>query len=729
MTSARQPSPSFLARRLPRPRISFRVAILMLFLIPMMATVMAIVYKMSERAEMVVYQLSSRIVEEVGAKIVARATGIVRVAEGHLLANTAVASATRVIPGQVVLADLFWQQVAFSPELAGMYIADLDGNFVQARTLPEPATRVIDRTTSPPTDRIIVRDRDYRPLAHLERPLAYDPRDRPWFMGTQPERRLQWTDAYRFSDSGRLGITATYPLLDSENRILAVLGVDATLESLSAFLSQQTIGPRSAAFLLDDRDRIIAAPHALEILDADALRPAAEIELDWVRNALTAIQTSTSGGRATPNIVRSVTDGQGYLTHLVTFGEGFSLPWRLVIVVSEADLLSEAQRILQESIVISAIIVILALFVIYPLSATFAESVAQLTHNTWLLRHFRPAEVIPVRSVFSEIQELDRAMQSMRDAITLVEGQLPTEVVRQLSSGAARVELQAEFKTITVLTSALNTLDPLFDHLQPEQVIAFLRAQIEHGRFIVTREDGTLEAFRGDRIHAFWDTPAAPDLAARHACRAALSFVRSCQRDLLDHRVEEPIMRCSGIHLGRGLVGNLGVGGRLRYSSMGRLVETAARLRDANSTYGTAIILSATVQREVKDRFRCRVLDAIRLPGDPQATPIYELRGDLNDRPDEREQTFIDLCETGFSQYRERHWDAAIAAWTRASTLIPGDQASALMIARCAWLKVAVPGFWTLPEDWDGAFPGVPVAHSDRCSDQDQDDSRSRDGD
>lgn len=442
--------PTRLARLIPRRLASFRFAILLLFLVPMMVTVMAIVYKMSERAESVVYQLSSRIVEEIGEKVVARAAGIVRTAEGHLLSNAAVAAATRVIPGQVLFSDLFWQQVVFTPELTGLYIADQAGNFVQARTEPEPATRVIDRGVTPPTERIIVRDRDYRPLAHLEREPAFDPRERPWYGNTRPERRLQWTDAYRFSGSDRLGITATYPLLDGEGRILAVLGADATLDSLSAFLSRQDIGPNSAAFLLDDRDRVIAYPHHLQLdvrsegasaggsdigsADTDGLPTTHEIRLPWVRNALVSIGPFGAAARS-DHAYRSVTDGRTYLAHVISFGEGFGLPWRLVIVLDEADLLSEAQRALQESIVVSAIIVMLALFVVYPMAATFAESVEQLTRNTRLLRLFRPGEVVPVKSAFREIREMDQAICSMRDTMVLVESRLPTEVVRQLATG------------------------------------------------------------------------------------------------------------------------------------------------------------------------------------------------------------------------------------------------------------------------------------------------------
>lgn len=691
-------------RLLPERLGSFRFAILLLFLIPMMLTVAAIVYKMSERAEAVVYQLSSRIVTEIGEQVVAHAAGIVRIAEAHLLSNAAVAAATPLIPGQVLFSNLFWQELVFTPELTSVFIGDRDGSFVQASAVPELATRIIDRTSEPATERIIVRDRDYRPLAHLAGDASFDPRTRPWYLATRPEPRIHWTDTYRFSSSRQLGITATYPVLDQQGHLLAVLGIDATLESISELLSRQAIGRRGAALILDAEDRLVAYPRRLDLepdaLEAPAPPLAREIELPWLRTALAAIQPA--GAVTAPNrIYRSVTDGRSYLTHVIEFGDGFALSWRLVIVLDESDLLSTAGRALRESIVTSAIIVVLALLLVYPLTSTFAASVAQLTRNTQLLRRFRPAEVIPVTSPFHEIKAMDQAICEMRDVLTLVEGQLPGEVVRQLAIGTAQVELRAEFKSLTLMSSALSNLDALFEALPADRILGFLIEQIEHGRAIIRLEAGTADQCRGDRLHAFWDLPAAPDQAARHACRAALAFNHSRDLDAAAHGVPGQVTRQSGLHTGRGLVGNLGVAGRLRYTAMGTAVEIANRLRSANAVYGTRIIISEALYREVKDRFRCRVLDSLRLPGETRGTPIYELRGDAT-TPDETDSTFIQACELAFASYLDRAWESAIAAWQEALAYAPGDPACRLMIARCQHLQAGAAA--ALPEDWDGTL-------------------------
>jgi adenylate cyclase len=128
-------------------------------------------------------------------------------------------------------------------------------------------------------------------------------------------------------------------------------------------------------------------------------------------------------------------------------------------------------------------------------------------------------------------------------------------------------------------------------------------------------------------------------------------------------------------------------------------VEIANRLRSANALYGTRIIISEALYREVKDRFRCRVLDSIRLPGETRGTPIYELRGDAT-TPDEADSTFIQACELAFASYLERAWESAIAAWQEALIYAPSDPACRLMIARCQHLQAGAAA--ALPDDWDG---------------------------
>ncbi|KAA6187834.1 hypothetical protein F2Q65_00920 [Thiohalocapsa marina] len=721
--------PSLSSRLRSGRRPSFRLAILALFLAPMLITVLIIVARMSERAEQVVYQLSSRFVAEISQKVVARTDGIVHLTKAQLLSNAAVADATHPIADQALLSKLFWRQVAFTPELTSMYIGDRDGNFVQARNQPELSTRILDRTSTPASERIIVRRPDFQPIAHLTGDAQFDPRQRPWYRNATAEPRVQWTDVYRFHSGGHLGITAVYPLLDQHHRIRAVLGADATLDGISELLSRQDIGPNSAVLILDDQDRLIAYPRRLDLTTVSAdpgTNRTADVRADfgaetgtllriddiarpWIRNALLASTQSATGSGADSDagtgtaagvgpIHRSVTGGRSYLTHIAALGGDTGLPWRLAIVLDEADLLSESERTLREAIVVSAIIVSMVLFIIYPLAANFANSVQQLARNTELLRRFRPTEVVPVKSVFREIRDMDHALAKMGDTMDFLGSQIPAEAIRQLASGATRPRLRAEYKDLTVMTSAMAGLDGMIERLQPEQVIEFLATQVEHGNSIIRREDGTLETFRGDRIHAFWDLPAAPDQAARHACRAALAFTRACDRDAARHGGQ--VVRHTGLHCGRGLVGNLNVAGRMRYTAMGRLVAVAARLRDANARYGTRIIISQALHDEIADRFLCRPLDILRLPGEDRGDLIYELRSDAPASADTDELRFIALCAEGLQRYRRRAWEDAIASFCRALTLVPDDPACNLLIARCEQLQLADPD--DLPDDWDG---------------------------
>ncbi len=51
-----------------------------------------------------------------------------------------------------------WHQLMQAPQISSFYVADPQGNFVQTRRNPELATRIIDRTTTPPKEIWIYRD-------------------------------------------------------------------------------------------------------------------------------------------------------------------------------------------------------------------------------------------------------------------------------------------------------------------------------------------------------------------------------------------------------------------------------------------------------------------------------------------------------------------------------------------------------------------------------------------
>lgn len=666
---------------------SYRSAILLLFLVLMTGTVVAVIVNSFYISEDTARNLSGRIVNEVGEKIVTRASGLMRTVEAHLLSNAAVATATELIPGQTVLYNMFWQQVVFTPELDSMYIGDSAGNFVQARRSPRFATRVIDRTKTPPEERWIYRDKDYAALARVARDVEFDPRERPWYQGTKRVREIRWSDVYLYKTSGKPGVTATYPVFDDQEQIRAVLGADIGLLSLSEFLSQQEVGRHSTVIVIDGNGHVIGHPNQLDLKPRAegeiGLMKVSDIGIPWVEDAYAAIQGADAERAGDLDYFLSVTDGENYISRVFDLDPTRGIPWKLLIVVGEVDLLSVAYRALSESVVLSTIILIIALFIVYLIAQHFSHPVTQLARNTRLIRDFRFGDLRQVHSGFTEIREMNNAIGGIKEAMGVLESQLSTDVARHVVSGSGSVDLEAREMEVPVISSAVHNLGLLFDNMAAEDFTGHLRTQVERGSNIVKREQGTMDTFNGDRLFAFWGAPAPVENASYHACRAAVAMSHCFDTD--DDRAarQAGLERHVGLHTGKALVGNVGIEGGIRFSVVGRPFDVAVRLRELNKVYGTRIIVSEQAHDEAGDEFVWRMLDIVKIDPDSSGFLIYELVAEVSETIAASKRELIHHYELGLGAYRDRKWAQALRSFEAALEHGPDDAATQLLIARC----------------------------------------------
>jgi hypothetical protein len=113
------------------------------------------------------------------------------------------------------------------PQFYGIYAGNNDGSFIQAINLPRAIKsfgppnspipkqtrwvyRVLERSTQTITDEWKYVNAQNESLANEIAPkVTYDPRTRPWYLGTQKLNRPYWTDLYVFTSLGKLGITAS----------------------------------------------------------------------------------------------------------------------------------------------------------------------------------------------------------------------------------------------------------------------------------------------------------------------------------------------------------------------------------------------------------------------------------------------------------------------------------------------------------------------------------------
>ena len=92
------------------------------------------------------------------------------------------------------------------------------------------------------------------------RPTKYDPRLRPWYvLGKENPGKVMITDPYRSVTSPDVNIGIVTALLDQQNRVYGVAGIDITLANLTAYIENVAVGHNGHMVLLDHSGTVLAS--------------------------------------------------------------------------------------------------------------------------------------------------------------------------------------------------------------------------------------------------------------------------------------------------------------------------------------------------------------------------------------------------------------------------------------------------------------------------------------
>jgi adenylate cyclase len=203
---------------------------------------------------------------------------------------------------------------------------------------------------------------------------------------------------------------------------------------------------------------------------------------------------------------------------------------------------------------------------------------------------------------------------------------LAPEVVAEVLKDPDRVKLGGETREVTLLFTDLAGFTALAEHLDAQQLVAFLNDYFTRMCDRVLEQRGVIDKFIGDAIMAMFGAPLPEPAHSARAVRAALAMLAE-----MDHinaeltaKGKPAVVTRIGIHAGAAVVGNMGSNKRFDYTAIGDTVNLASRLEGANKAFGTLCLVSEAAWQQGGAGVFGREVGLVRVKGRAQPIRVFE---------------------------------------------------------------------------------------------------------
>jgi adenylate cyclase len=527
---------------------------------------------------------------------------------------------------------------------------------------------------------------DGKPGEAYAQPSDFDPRQRPWYAGTQQSRTPTLTEPYRFAWSNEAGVSVGVPLPDG-----GVIGFDVSLATLSRLIVQYKLTPNSIILVATGTSDIFIETPPCDPSD-DTCLPGDE--------AVRALVHRTVANAAGEHVEHDVQiAGRTYKLIVHPVAPIYGRPFAVAAAVPLEELTAASRVLVERAVVVAGTAVGLAILATLLVSLLLSRSMSRLAVKTQRIRDLDFSDRVPVTSRITEVLRLSDSVERMREGLEVFGHYVSKDLVRQIMRSPASTGVGGERRDVTVMFTDIEGFSRISEDIAPELLTSRLSRYFEALGAAISGNRGMIDKYIGDSVMAFWNAPELDPDHVVHACRAALQAA-AASRALADkwRGRGRPVFRTRfGLHAGPAIVGNVGARERINYTLVGAVANHASRLEGLNKVYGTDVLASGEVAGRTSDQFVWRHIDRIVAAGTTEALEIFEPLGEASMA--EVHAEFLGHWRAGRAAYLDGRFEEAIAGFQAAAALRPGDGPCHVFIARCTDFTRT-----GLPAGWDGAW-------------------------
>lgn len=464
----------------------------------------------------------------------------------------------------------------------------------------------------------------YPHVAYEFDPTKHPPdiRTRPWYALVRDRKRAAWTDTYLFLGvsgvSDAQGVTYASPAYDPSGTLLAVIDADFDLRQLSVYLQSLRIAKTGFAFVVERRsdgtDRLIAHP--------DLALLAASIAAGAIQDGRVRALVEAGAERASVHFEHA---GARYIGGYHALTGRDPPPWRIGVVLPEAEVLERVERSSRSTAWIAAIGLLVSALCGAWIARQVARPLERLTREMSAIAELKLEARPVVPSVISEVDRVARTVEDIKRGLrekNVLEKYVPKGARADIAKGAGTVELGGARVRKAILFSDLRGFTSMSERLEPQAVVRLLNVYLEAMTAAILRHGGDINEYIGDAILAvFADAPAAVDAAVAMQRELTALTKASDDEDLRTLRMG------IGVHVGEVVEGNIGTVERVKFSVVGDTVNLAARIQDRSreGTF-TCIFVSDAVEREVRALHALELIGDLAMKGKAEPVKVFEVR-------------------------------------------------------------------------------------------------------
>ena len=199
-------------------------------------------------------------------------------------------------------------------------------------------------------------------------------------------------------------------------------------------------------------------------------------------------------------------------------------------------------------------------------------------------------------------------------------------------------ELAGENSRVTISFTDISSYSTIIEHMSPETAVKFLNQYFTAMHDVIEEFDGHIISYIGDSVMVVFGAPKKVEDHELQAVRCAIGMKEKLRdmnvswdetefsRYWKNNGIDEIQVR-TGIHTGSVIAGNIGSERLLQYSTIGDVVNVAARLEQANKEFDTGILISQEIYTTLtKDLHSlCEFRDEISLKGRDSLMKVYSI--------------------------------------------------------------------------------------------------------